>query len=307
MKELYKKHRPKKLEEIVGQRSAVVALQKMLQKDKIPHCILLSGPSGCGKTTIARILAKSLKCSIHDFKEINCADFRGIDMVRDIRYAMMQAPLNGSSRMWVIDECHKLSNDAQNAFLKLLEDTPNHVYFILATTEPEKLLKTIRTRSTEITLKSLTDKELKQLLLTVLHKENIQIKEQVIEKIIELSDGSARKGLVLLDQVIHLDEEEQLRTLADLDTEKETRSIASALFDLKITWDKMAKILSDSDLTDVERIRWGILGYAKSILLKGGKMAPRAYLVLDLFKEPFYDSKAAGLVWACYTIIQGSK
>src|SRR5688572_25883760 len=140
--ELYKKFRPKTLKGVVGQEGAVSSLQSMIDKGRLPHTILFSGPSGCGKTTIARILKGILECSDLDFFEINCADFKGIDMVRDIRRYVGIPPLHGKSRVWLIDEAHQLTKDAQNAFLKLLEDTPKHAYFMLATTDPQKLLPT---------------------------------------------------------------------------------------------------------------------------------------------------------------------
>src|SRR5690606_3369465 len=108
----------------------------------IPHAMLFTGPSGCGKTTLARILRVKLRCSDNDFQEINAADFRGIDSIRSMRQQVGAAPLGGDSRIWLIDEAHSMTADAQNAFLKLLEDTPRHVYFFLATTDPQKLKKT---------------------------------------------------------------------------------------------------------------------------------------------------------------------
>ena len=212
--ELYKKHRPKNFEDLIGQTTAVRLLSKKMKSNNLPHTVLLTGPSGCGKTTVARILKRLLKCSKGDYKEINTADHRGIEDIREVNRRMRQAPIDGDCRIWLIDEAHKLTNDAQNAFLKMLEDTPKHVYFILATTHPQKLIKTIRTRSTQIDLKSLSNKDLEKLLLSISEKEKFNLPEDVLEKIIENSDGSARKALVLLDQVIELDEEEMIDAIA---------------------------------------------------------------------------------------------
>ena len=159
-KELYKKHRPKNLKRVFGQSVAIGTLKPLIEAKQVPHSLLLTGPSGCGKTTLARILVKELKCAKADFMEVNCADFRGIDTVRDIRTRMMQAPIGGDCRVWLIDEAHMLTSAAQTAFLKMLEDTPDHIYFFLATTHPQKLLKTIKTRCTEIKLKEMTAKYL---------------------------------------------------------------------------------------------------------------------------------------------------
>jgi len=107
--ELYKKYRPKKLGNIVGQSNAVNILQSFIDEGKIPHSLLFSGPSGCGKTTFARIIKRKLKCGDYDFTELNCADARGIDMTREIRSRLNQSPISGKCRVWLLDECHKLT------------------------------------------------------------------------------------------------------------------------------------------------------------------------------------------------------
>ena len=303
--ELYKKYRPKKLEQMIGQDSIVKSLQNKIKRNKIPHSILFTGPSGCGKTTLARILRRSLKCHKYEFKEINTADFRGIDTIRKIRRHMSLAPLRGNCKVWVIDECHKLSNDAQNALLKILEDTPNHVFFILATTDPQRLIKTVRNRCTEISVSTLTDKELNSLLINICKKEKLEgFPSIVFEKIIEVSEGSARKALVLLDLVIDLDDEEDmLKAVSDAISEEQGIAVARALFNQRTQWPDMAKILKNIQKEEPENIRWIVLGYAKSVLLSGGKLSSRAYKIIDIFQDNFYDSKLAGLVACCYEAI----
>lgn len=304
MNELYKIHRPKKLSNIVGNEQVVKMLESKAKKDKIPHSILLSGPSGCGKTTLARIIAKLVDCGKRDIREINCADFRGIDTIRDIRSRMNLAPISGSSRVYIIDECHKLSNDAQNAFLKQLEDTPSHVYFILATTEPNRVIKTIRTRCTEISVKSLTTTQLSKLVSSVLKKENKKLSSTMITKIAENSEGSARKALVFLDQVIDMDDEKDMGELI-LASSDEIASveIVKALLKTGTKWKDMSAILKSVDLKNAESIRYLVMAYSKAVLLNSG--SSRAFLILDAFKDNFYDSKEAGLVHACYCIING--
>jgi DNA polymerase-3 subunit gamma/tau len=139
--ELYLKHRPSLFKQVIGQDDAVNVLQQLLKGDRFPHALLLSGPSGCGKTTLARICRDKLECTGADFQELNGADTRGIDTIREIRSHLNLRPMHGKCRIWYIDEAHKLSNDAQNALLKMLEDTPTTAYFMLATTEPNKLIK----------------------------------------------------------------------------------------------------------------------------------------------------------------------
>jgi len=304
--ELYKKYRPKELSEIIGQPSSITTLKSLIKSGKIPHTLLFSGPSGCGKTTLARILRKVLKCSQHDLTELDCADFRGIEMVRNIRSHLLQAPIQGKCRIWIIDECHKLTNEAQNALLKMLEDTPNHVYFMLATTDPQKLKNTIRTRCTEIIVKSLNSKSMSNLLSSVCEKEGVDISEEVLDKIIEYSEGSARKALVLLNQIIELeDEDEMIEAIQSTTVEEQSKNIVKALLNPRCKWQEIAKILKTIQTEEPEQIRWQILGYTKAILLSAGKYSSRAYLIIDAFRDHFYDSKHAGLVAACYEIIVG--
>ena len=303
--ELYKKYRPTKFSEITGQDSSVKVLQTKIKKKTLPHTILFSGPSGCGKTTFARILRKKLKCGKPDFIE---GAPRKIEDVRAIKRMINQAPISGQCRIWLIDECHKLTSDAQDEFLKMLEDTPNHVYFILTTTDPQKLKKTIRNRCTEIIVKSLNHKSMDKLLHYICSMEKTKLSKEVFEKIIECSDGSARKALVYLDQVVELDnEDDMIEAIKATTAEVQAIAIARALFNPRTKWIEMTKILKETASEEPEQIRWMILGYAKTILLSGGKLSGRAYLIIDAFRDHFYDSKWAGLVASCYEIIVGAK
>lgn len=301
--ELYKKYRPKQLKEVVGQNDVLRSLYTMYKKKKLPHALLFTGPSGCGKTTIARIIANLLGCGSHDFHELNTADFRGVDMVRNIRSQMTLSPISGSCQIYLIDECHKLTNDAQNAFLKILEDYPSHVYFFLCTTDPQKLLKTIRTRCTEIAVKSLSDEAMTKLLKSVCLKERKRISDEVIEKIVENSEGSARQALVNLHAIIDLDKEkDMLEAIQKSSVKIQAFEIARALSNPKTTWSTMSKILREVDTEEAESIRWMVLSYAKSAILNNRNVGQN-YLVLDSFGDNFFDSKAAGLVRACYEVI----
>lgn len=302
--ELYKKHRPSKLSELYGQKAAVALLQDLGRRNAIPHCLLLSGPSGCGKTTIARILKSKLKCSDSDFAELNCAgDARGIDAVREIRSRMGLSPMGGDCRIWLLDEAGKLTGDAQTALLKMLEDTPGHVYFILCTTDPQKLIATIRTRSTEVTVKSLDRSTMNKLLTDVMGREGIKLSKEVVDKITQSAEGSPRKALVILNQVMGLaTEEEQLGAAGVGDASPKAIEIARLLMNPQTKWVDMAKVLKEVD-EDPESLRWMVLGYAQSVMLGGGKAAERAYQIVLAFQFNFYDSKRAGLVSACYGVI----
>jgi len=304
MHELYKKHRPKNTRQLIGQDSAVEQIDQWIEDDSLPHTILLTGPSGVGKTTVGRILRHAFECGDADYQELNTADARGIDKVREIRGRMHAAPMSGSSRIWLLDEVHKWTSDSQHAMLKILEDTPSHVYFFLATTNPEKLLRTIRTRCTELVLKALTDKDQEKLIKKICIAEKKKIPTEVIQKIIDNSDGSARQALVHLNSVISLSgKAKMLEAIQSSVVEIQSREIARALFRKGTTWKQMAGILKKCLGEEPEQIRWSVLGYARSVLLTAGQMSGRAYLVIDAFQDHFYDSKHAGLAAACYEVL----
>jgi DNA polymerase III gamma/tau subunit len=317
MEELYKRYRPKTLSGLVGQQAAVATVQKLVGAKKVPHCLLLTGPSGVGKTTIARILKSELQCGDADYSEKNCADFRGIDDVREIRRSMNFLPIAGSVRMWLIDECHKLTGDAQNSMLKMLEDTPAHVYFLLCTTDPQKLIKTIRTRATEIKLVPLSHQELEQLIKRVVQKEGFKVSDDIVEEIAEASDGSARKALVLLEQIADLDSEEgQLKAIVAANFNKDDAfTLARLVFNFRrdATWTEIAKTLRNLSDQDVEGIRYCMLGYARSVLVgkdekpPNTKYAQKAFGIIEIFGRNFYDSKHAGLAGACWEAFNNLK
>jgi len=200
---LHIKYRPQTFDELIGNETTIESLKSILQREKGEiRSFLFTGPSGCGKTTIARIMANELKCSDRDLQEYNSSNTRGIDTIREIANNCRYSPLNGKVKIYLLDEIHKATNDAQNALLKLLEDTPNHVRFILCTTDPEKLLKTIKTRCSTFVVSSLQRAKIMKLLKWVCEEEKCDISQKVIQKIAECADGSPRQSLVLL-HILH--------------------------------------------------------------------------------------------------------
>lgn len=307
MPELYKKYRPRKLEELVGQEKQVKMLKGLLQNG-FPHAILLTGPSGCGKTTTARILRRMLRCNekTGDFQEINAAMSRGIDMVRDISKHIHHTSWKGTSRIWYIDEAHSLTSEGQESLLKLLEDPPSHAYFFLATTNPGKLKSTIHTRCTEVKFTTLNDKDMDSLVRSVLQKESVKLTDIVIEKVIRVSEGSARKALVILEQAYKLPtEEDQIEAVERSESKRQGIEIARLLFDPKKgDWVRISEVLNNLE-DDPETVRHIVLSYASSVLTgKDARKHARAFEIIRAFEVNFYDSKKAGLVATCYDLMK---
>lgn len=299
--EIYKKYRPKSLKRVIGNESTVLSLRNMLQRGTVPHTVLFHGPSGCGKTTLARILKENLDCGDFDFRELNCSDTRGIDTIREISRTMNISPVSGSCKIWLLDEVHQLSRDAQNAALKILEDTPDHVYFFLCTTDPQKIIKTIRNRCCEMPVVPLSRKQIIFLLTRIVKREKVKIDPELFEDIADVVDGSSRKALVLLEKVIQTpeDKREQAIQSLNMDESKEIYDLCIALL-RRDSWSTVANMISQLK-EDPETIRYAVLGIMRSILLK--KPSDLAALIIEEFSENFYDSKMAGVVLACYNVL----
>ena len=299
--ELQLKYRPKLFKEVIGQAEACRVLLQMTKSDRIPHAVLFTGPSGCGKTTLARILASKLRCDRGDLDEKNAADFRGIDTVREIRTRASLHPLHGTCRVWIIDECHKLTNDAQNALLKTLEDTPSHAYFFLATTDPSKLIRTIITRCTEIKVREMSDEALHQLIKAVAEKEGFIVTAEVEDKIVECSAACGRTALVLLNKIIGIPTEQQVDAIERNASQQQAITLCRALLKPTVTWRELAPLIKAID-EEAESIRWMILSYMSAVMLGTGPATVRAAAVLEEMRDNFYDTKKAGLVRACYAL-----
>jgi len=299
---LYLKYRPHTLDEVRGNFETLETLDKMLSnRDKCPHAIMFQGQTGCGKTTLARIVANRLECSREDFREVDVADYRGIDTIREIRKNAQFMPMNGQVRVWVLDEAHKLTGDAQNALLKILEDTPQHVYFVLCTTELQKIIPTVRSRCQVFHVYPLSHRQMLSLLRDVVKEEGEELDKKVYDQIIESSIGLPRNALQILEQVLSVDSETRME-LAEQATEEQTQSIelCRALLQRK-KWSVVSNILKGLKDQDPESIRRHVMAYCQSVLL-GGEDDQAAH-VLEEFMEPTYNTGFSGLVYASYVAI----
>ncbi|MBR3362943.1 MAG: DNA polymerase III subunit gamma/tau [Bacilli bacterium] len=215
---LYRKYRPKTLDEICGQDTIVRIINNSIKNNKINHAYLFTGPRGTGKTSIAKIFAKMVNCenlqngnpcgkcivcqneNNSDIIEIDAASNNGVDEIREIRNKVNLVPAYGKYKVYIIDEVHMLTTGAFNALLKTLEEPPNHIIFILATTDPHKIPETILSRCQRFDFKKVTESNIIKRLQKIAQNEKIKVEEDALKEIARLSDGGMRDSIGLLDQ-----------------------------------------------------------------------------------------------------------
>ena len=219
---LYRKYRPQCFADVIGQKSAVDVLTNSILRDRVGHAYLFSGSRGCGKTSAARIFAKALNCTSRngfepcgkclncteitageslDVIEIDGASNNGVDNIRGLKENASLSPFNSRRKIYIIDEVHMLSQGAFNALLKTLEEPPEHVIFIMATTEPHKVPVTIRSRCQHIPFRAITPDDIYARLVYVCNNEGINFEAEALREISRQADGALRDALSLLEQV----------------------------------------------------------------------------------------------------------
>lgn len=222
---LYRKYRPASFAEVVGQEHVTAPLSTALSAGRINHAYLFSGPRGCGKTSSARILARSLNCEQGptptpcgvcdscvalapngpgnvDVSELDAASHGGVDDTRELRDRAFYAPAQSRYRIFIIDEAHMVTNAGFNALLKIVEEPPDHLIFVFATTEPEKVLPTIRSRTHHYPFRLLAPKTMRTLLERICRDEGVTVEDAVYPLVIRAGGGSPRDSLSVLDQLV---------------------------------------------------------------------------------------------------------
>ena len=304
---LYRKYRPQTFDEVVGQKHIIQTLKNAIVQDRIAHAYLFCGPRGTGKTSIAKIFAKMLNCedkehapcgeclncqmvqngSHPDIIEIDAASNNGVDEVRDLIDRVKYAPMQGTYKIYIIDEVHMMTTGAFNALLKTIEEPPAHVVFILATTEPNKVIPTIISRCQRFDFNKVSLQDLITRLQIVCRSEKIDIDEEAVYLIAQLSDGGMRDALSILDQCtafctsnISIDDVRQIYGVMT------TAELGTLFYDLyKGNTEALIRTLNDAEASgmDLKRLTQDMISLLKDSLILD--RAPQTGLVLPAHKE----------------------
>lgn len=289
-KTLYRVYRPQRFEDVAGQEHIITTLRHAVEEDRIAHAYLFCGPRGTGKTTIAKLLAKAINCTGEvkpcdecenckeitlgnhpDVIEIDAASNNGVDEVRNLIEKVKYAPTQGKYKVYIIDEVHMMSTGAFNALLKTLEEPPAHVVFILATTEPHKILPTIISRCQRFDFTKLSQEDMIHRMKEVIEQENYQCDDDALQMIAKLADGGMRDALSILEQCLAYND--QHLTVQDVNHIYGIVSLEKKIDFLKILLSKdMQKALSLLDEMkvngiDIKRLTLDMVDILKDIVI----------------------------------------
>ena len=289
---LYRKYRPKTFEEVVGQEHITRTLRNQIISGRVGHAYLFNGGRGTGKTSSAKILARAINClnpkdgnpcneceickaalsgSLTDIVEIDAASNNSVEDIRDLREEVNFLPTVAKYRVYIIDEVHMLSIGAFNALLKTLEEPPEHVKFILATTEPQKLPATILSRCQRFDFKKISIQYIKSRLNYICEQDNINIEEEAINTIAVLAEGAMRDALSILERCLQEGTDkitnEQVKELVGIPKLESVNKIINNILDYNIeeTMKSVDEVLSDGK--DISNLIWEIVKYVKDILV----------------------------------------
>ena len=303
-KALYRTYRPQTFEEVAGQEHIVRTLKNALATGKIAHAYLFAGPRGTGKTTMAKLFAKALNCeegighqcnqcknciqimegSHPDVLELDAASNNGVDEIRELIDKVKYGTILGRYKVYIIDEVHMLSTGAFNALLKTLEEPPEHVIFILATTEPHKILPTILSRCQRYDFNKVSEQDIKERIKTILLNEDVEYVEDAIELIVNLADGGMRDALSILEKVLaysgnKLNVEDVLNIFALESKEEKIKLIHSIVdHDMGDVLSRLNNYVTKG--TDIKRLTEDLLVILKDVVIYNSSSNPNYMEVL---------------------------
>lgn len=301
---LYRKYRSRSLDEVLGQDHVTSILRRALEQGKIAHAYLLTGPRGVGKTSVARILAHEINhlpydddSSNLDIIEIDAASNNGVDDIRALREKAQVAPVSAPKKVYIIDEVHMLSKSAFNALLKTLEEPPEHVVFILATTDADKLPATILSRVQQFFFRPIPTEIMTRQLMNIAKKEGFAIEEDAARLIAERSRGGFRDGISTLDQLSILATPDQPLT-ANMVTEYLGLSDATMLGNLLDSYpsDDNEKVLNifqelENSGTNSVVVSHQLLSIARNRLRKNPNLIGLVQQLIEVDRHPHPDLK----------------
>lgn len=299
---LYNEYRPKEFKDIVGNKEVVESLEKLLNNKSMPHVFMFTGNSGCAKTTTARIMANKLTDKQTAIIEINCSNKAGADQADTIISELNNRAIGSKNKVYILDEIHMSSKHFQNALLKPFEDTPDHVYFFLCTTDPQKIIKTIKSRATTYNFSPPPTRDMIKLLRNISKQEDKEISTEVIRDILKSTSNHPRASLNILEKIMEIEgEENQKKAIENTNgNESKVNELCIALLSGK-PW-KDIRVLVKGLEGDAESNRRAILGYLNSGLMNGwtDRYKKNVFALMECFEYNFYDTGNVGLSMACY-------
>ena len=301
-------YRPVSLDEIVGNEVGIESLRSKLKCDDVPKSYFFTGAPGCGKTTLAYVIKEELKISDFDFHEYDAANTRGIDTIREIKSNISKAPLDGSRKLYLLDECHQITGTAMEALLKLLEKPPNHVIIVMCTSEPQKIkpntLKAVRRRCYELEVKTLTRGKILSLLKEILEAEEVpDFPDAILSKIATSCWGSPGQALSLLDSVIDMEDEAAAVEVIEnqVTSEEKITKLCSILIDDRLSdaskWGQIREMIPNIG-GDPEQIRYAVCSYLDKVIL-GRPISLKLIEMAAFFTDSFMYTGRLGLTLAC--------
>lgn len=303
--------RPTTFDDVLGHESVVKAVQKLLAKpqEDRPHCFAFGGPKGYGKTSLARLIAEYLvpdaECRQMDVEEIDAATNSGADDTRDLRERAQNRPMSGGNRVIIMDEAHRLSATAKDVLLKIMEDSPKHLYWILCTSEMDEMPDTLLRRCSTFTLKPIPANEIKRTLVKVSRKEGIFLHEALRDRIIEAADGSMGVALERLETVGAMCHEDMTPAEIEDAASQITKGTeaAGSLPKLLLANASRAEILKciaalKNEGKEPESTRRGVLGYMEAAMLGNWcQQKERAMEIMEIFcAGNTFDSGWSGVI-----------